>query len=269
MIVATLVAAAVTAASPSASKAATADLDAARRAITSGRLDQARLMAAQAMAEGQTGPAVDRLLADLAFASAKDSEALARYQQLRTAQPLLAGICEPALIAAIRLGEQSVADSLTQCAVADTEATWRTWNALGVLADLKRDWAAADAAYAEAAKRSLDASYVLNNRGFSKLLRGDWMAAIEDFERAHAADPKSARIANNLELARSAMAQDLPRRRPGESDADWAHRLNDAGVAAQILGDRPRAIAAFTQALEASNRWYPRAANNLDEARRP
>jgi hypothetical protein len=42
-------------------------------------------------------------------------------------------------------------------------------------------------------------------------------------------------------------------------------RLNDAGVAAQLLGDRKRAIAAFTQALDASPVWYDRASNNLKQ----
>ena len=30
------------------------------------------------------------------------------------------------------------------------------------------------------------------------------------------------------------------------------------------MGDTKRAVAAFTQALEASGRWYARAANNLE-----
>jgi hypothetical protein len=73
-----------------------------------------------------------------------------------------------------------------------------------------------------------------------------------------------ARILNNLELARSALAADLPRRRVEESDTDWAQRLNDAGVAAQLLGDNRRALAAFTRALEASPVWYERASDNLE-----
>ena len=266
MIAAALVAVAVAAATPAAQPPAS-DLDAARHALMSGRADQARTMVAKAIAGGQTGPAVDRLLADLAFVSGRDSEALARYQSLHGSAPTETGICEPALISAVRLGDISSADSLTQCALSDPAATWRTWNAIGVMADLNRDWRAADAAYAEAETRSPGSPQLLNNRGFSKLLRGDWNAAANDFQRAHLADPQSERIANNLELARSAMAQDLPRRMPRESDRDWAHRLNDAGVAAQVLGDRPRAVAAFTQALEASNSWYPRAANNLEQAR--
>jgi hypothetical protein len=76
-------------------------------------------------------------------------------------------------------------------------------------------------------------------------------------------DPKSRRIANNLELAKAALGADLPRRRAGESDRDWAVRLNDAGVAAELLGERKRAVAAFTRALDASPAWYDRASNNL------
>jgi tetratricopeptide (TPR) repeat protein len=107
---------------------------------------------------------------------------------------------------------------------------------------------------------------IVNNRGWSMLLRGRWVEALTFFEQAAALDRSSARIANNLELARAALAADLPKRLRDESDAKWAARLNDAGVAAQILGDRSRAVAAFSQALQASGRWYSRAANNLEGA---
>ena len=83
------------------------------------------------------------------------------------------------------------------------------------------------------------------------------------FEKAAAIDGKSSRVVNNLELARAALASDLPKRRAGESDRDWAARLNDAGVAAEMLGQKKRAVAAFTQALDASPIWYDRASNNL------
>ena len=82
-------------------------------------------------------------------------------------------------------------------------------------------------------------------------------------ERAAALDPKSQRIADNLDLARTAVSEDLPQRRPGESDGDWAARLNDAGVMARIRGQQKLAIAAFAQAIEARSQWFERAANNL------
>ena len=49
----------------------------------------------------------------------------------------------------------------------------------------------------------------------------------------------------------------------GESDADWAARLNDAGVIAKVQGNNKKAVAAFTQAIEARSQYYARAANNL------
>jgi Flp pilus assembly protein TadD len=107
----------------------------------------------------------------------------------------------------------------------------------------------------------------VNNLGWSHLLRGNWKEALSLFEKAVALDPKSNRAANNLELARSALAAELPNRRAGESDSSWAARLNDAGVAAAILGDKGRATAAFSQALDVSGTWYVRAANNLEAFR--
>jgi hypothetical protein len=56
---------------------------------------------------------------------------------------------------------------------------------------------------------------------------------------------------------------DLPPRHQGESDEDYAARLNDAGVVAAASGQRQRAEAAFAQAIELKSRWYARAASNL------
>jgi tetratricopeptide (TPR) repeat protein len=260
MIASLLIAAAVAAA-----PADPATLSDAARAIEAGRLEQARTMIGRAAAAGAGGPQIDRLLADLAFASGKDAEALPRYQQLLTAKDADPIVAERAAISALRLGDFRTAAPLVERAVASPNASWRAWNAKGVLADLGSDWAAADEAYERATALSPDRAEILNNQGWSQLLRGNWRRALDDFGRAADLDPKSKRIANNLELARAALARELPERKSGESDESWAGRLNDAGVAAQILGDRPRAIAAFSQALEASGRWYARAANNLKE----
>ena len=89
---------------------------------------------------------------------------------------------------------------------------------------------------------------------------------MQNFERAAAMDPKSARIAANLELALAAMSEDLPQRRAGETEADWAARLNDAGVIAKVQGNNRKAVAAFTRAIEARSQYYARAANNLASA---
>jgi Flp pilus assembly protein TadD len=259
MIASLLIAATVAAAPPT-------RLSDAAHAIHAGRLEQARLMIGRAIAAGAKGREVDRILADLAFASNKNDEALARYQQLLNATPADSRLAERAGIAALKLGYMASATNLIDRATAAAKPSWRAWNARGVIADVQRDWPGADAAYDKASAIAANEAEVTNNRGWSQLLRGDWRAAVAYFERAAAVNPRSTRIANNLELARAALASDLPQRRAGETDSSWAERLNDAGMAAQLLGDRQRAIAAFAQAVQASGQWYARAANNLQAA---
>lgn len=238
----------------------------AAHAIDAGRLDQARTMIARAVAAGEKGPPVERMLADLAFESGNLDEAFARYEVLLAQNPKDLLLAERTGIAALKLGHTARAAELLERSTASPATSWRGWNARGVIADLSHDWAAADAAYAEARKRSPDRAEISNNMGWSKLLRGDWPDALPLLMRAAQLDPKSRRIADNLELARTAVAEGLPRRRPRESDRDWAARLNDAGVMARLSGDKARAIAAFTQAIEARDVWYARAANNLGQA---
>ncbi len=235
-------------------------------AIESNRLEQARQMLGSAIAAGEAGPGIDRLLADLAFAKRNWAEAATRYSALSEAAPADGWSAERAALANIMLGKPGTAEVYANKAIASGEASWRAWNAKGVICDYKGDWTCADDAFAAAAKRKPDEAAILNNQGWSMILRGKWAGALSPLEQAAILDPKSARIQNNLELARSALASGLPERMPGESDNDFAARLNDAGVAAERSGDRARAIAAFSQALAANGNWYARAANNLEKA---
>jgi Flp pilus assembly protein TadD len=236
----------------------------AEQALQADRLDQATMMVSRAMTAGASGAELDRVLADLAYASGKYVEALARYQALLKIAPSDRALLEPAGIAALKLGNADRAAPLLLRATAGNGGSWRAWNALGAIADMKADWATADQCYDQAERRAPTEAAPVNNRGWSLLLRGRWQEARAYFERAAVMNPGSKRIADNLELAKVALSADLPRRRPGEPDRTWAERLNDAGVAAEILGDKQRAVAAFTQALDASGTWYERAANNLE-----
>ena len=264
MIVTLLVAASVSAQAPAA--AATYDpviLEDAAHAIDRGRLREAKLLIIRAITGGARGAPVDRLNASLAFASGRYVEALSAYQRLSASADKKQGDCEKGAIAALKLGRFDDARPLVDCALAAPGPSWRSWNARGVLADSMRDWAVADEAFSRARSLAPTEADIVNNLGWSKLLRGEWADAVPLFLEAATLDPKSERIANNLELARAATAADLPQRRAGESDRDWAVRLNDAGVAAELLGDRQRAVAAFSEALDASPTWYNRASNNL------
>ena len=237
-------------------------------AIEAGRLDQGRLMIGRAMAAGFAGPPVDRLIAQLDFASGDYAQALARYERLIASSGRQPRDCEYAARAALKIGRIATAKPLIDCATAQG-ASWRAWNVRGAYADLTGDWAMADEAYDRARQLAPDEAEVINNQGWSQLLRGNWQRAEALLKEAAARDPKAERIANNLELATAALAADLPRRLRGEPGSDWAARLNDAGAAAALLGQKARAVAAFSQALEADGTWYARAANNLEAVSRP
>jgi tetratricopeptide (TPR) repeat protein len=235
----------------------------ASHAIDAGRLNEAKLIIARAVTAGFRGPPIERLTAALAFASGNYLQAWSQYRHLAASPDKEEGDCEKGAIAALELLRAADAQPLVDCAVKFPNASWRAWNARGVLADMQQDWATADESYAHARQLAPGEANIVNNQGWSKLLRGDWAGALPLFEDAAALDSTSERIANNLELVRAALAADLPARRQGETNAEWAVRLNDAGVAAELMGDRQRAVAAFTQALDASPVWYGRASNNL------
>ena len=234
----------------------------ARHAVKVNRLDQASVMISRAVAAGASGPELARVLADLAYASDNYPEALNRYEALLKVSPGDPSLVEPAAIAALKLGEVDRASSLLSST--SRTGSWRLWNARGVVADLQRNWRTADQSYERATRLAPNEVGPINNQGWSLVLRGEWKQALNFFERAIELNPRSERIADNLELARMALAADLPRRELGESEASWAARLNDAGIAAVIVGDKTRATAAFTQAIGVSGTWYARAANNLE-----
>jgi len=235
----------------------------ASHALSAGRIEQARTMIAAAVAAGAAGEQIDRIIAELDFASGDNSQALAGFARLYAAHPDEALFAERAGIAALKLGDSARAIAYLDRATASPAASWRAWNARGVAADGKNDWTSADLAYARAAAIAPGRGEVANNRGWSLLLRGRWEDALSELEEAARIDPKSPRIANNLELARVALKDGLPKRAPGESDQSWSARLNDAGVAAASRGERGRAIAAFAQAIETRSQWFGRAADNL------
>lgn len=241
----------------------------AEHAVQEQRLEQASLMVARAMTAGATGPQLARVLADLAYSKGNYEEALARYQSLVGKAPNDTLLLERAGLAALKLGDAVKASPYLVRATGLSHASWRAWNARGVVADMKGDWADADLAYERASRLAPNQAEPVNNHGWSLVLRGRWQESIQYLALASAMDPHATRITDNLELAREALAADLPRRRDGESGSDWAVRLNDAGVAAAVLGDKSRATAAFTQALEASGVWYARAANNLELLEQP
>ena len=247
--------------------ATTADpLGEAAKALTAGRDIQAGMLISAARVNGATGEPVDRLTADQALASGDDRQALDLYRSLLLAHPDEALLLERAGEAALRLGDQADATAFLDRATRQPSASWHAWSLAGIAADRRGDFDAADAAYARADGLSPNQAIVADNRGWSLMLRGRWAEAAEALQSALLLNPLVPHGAANLELARAALAADLPAKAPDETDNAFAARLNDAGVVAIVQGDRPRAIAAFSRAIAAQSNWFARAARNLDLA---
>jgi Flp pilus assembly protein TadD len=76
----------------------------------------------------------------------------------------------------------ALAKGLTDHAVSLPGASWRSWNARGVVADLMRDFDKADSSYRRALELAPGQAEILNNLGWSRLLRGDWAGALAPLE---------------------------------------------------------------------------------------
>jgi Flp pilus assembly protein TadD len=82
----------------------------------------------------------------------------------------------------------------------DSRRDAEAWLGLAASYDRLRRFELADRAYAHAAKILGPSAEVLNNQGYSYLLRGDYAHAREKLAAAQALDPTNAYVKNNLDL---------------------------------------------------------------------
>jgi len=75
-----------------------------------------------------------------------------------------------------------------------------TWIGLAASYDRLRRFDLADQAYAQAIKLTGETVQILNDRGYSYLLRGDLAKARAKFLKAYQLDPTNPTVINNLQL---------------------------------------------------------------------
>jgi Flp pilus assembly protein TadD len=83
-----------------------------------------------------------------------------------------------------------------------------TLSGLAIAADMTGNTRQAERAYMELARVADDRAAFYNNRGYSRMLRGELQAAYTDLTRAASLSPDNAKIAGNLRMLRAV----LPRR---------------------------------------------------------
>jgi Flp pilus assembly protein TadD len=74
------------------------------------------------------------------------------------------------------------------------------WVGLAASYDRLRRFDLADQAYAQAIRLGGETVQILNDQGYSLMLRGDLSGARKKFTRAYALDPGNPVVANNIEL---------------------------------------------------------------------
>ncbi len=131
-----------------------------------------------------------------------------------------------------------------------------------MLADHEQNWAAADAAYAQAQALSGDPAEVLNNWGVSQMSRGDLPRAVEMFERALSFDSRLFSAKNNLAIARG-LQGDFRLPAVPMTETEKAMLLNNLGVIALRTGRTDVAKGLFAAAVETHPQHYAAAASRL------
>ncbi len=104
-----------------------------------------------------------------------------------------------------RAGNFSVAERHFRRALERQPLDLESWLGLAASYDRLRRFDRADRAYEQAAKIAGSTAEILNNRGYSYMLRGDYRRARETLLEAQAKDPGNSYIKNNLELLEASL----------------------------------------------------------------
>ena len=97
-------------------------------------------------------------------------------------------------------GNYGIAERYFRDAVEKTPRDATAWIGLAASYDRLRRFDLADQAYAQAIKLSGETVQILNNQGYSLMLRGDLQGARRKFLKSYELDPSNPTITNNLEL---------------------------------------------------------------------
>jgi len=97
-------------------------------------------------------------------------------------------------------GDYGIAEKHFQNAVEKAPRDVTAWTGLAATYDRIGRYGLADRAYASAIKLGGETTEILNNQGYSYMLRGDYITARKKFLKAYVREPNNPTIVNNLRL---------------------------------------------------------------------
>lgn len=201
-------------------------------------------------------------IAEIFLAQGKIAEAEAAFSEILSVHPTRAAEAHQGLgIVLLRKGHLGGAEDHLRQAVTLNPGLWRAWNALGVAADGRSDWAAANEAYGRALAINAHEPDILNNAGVSALMQADTGTAIRHLSQALARNPKLTAARSNLRIALAAEGR-YSEAMAGQ-DALTPEQLNNIGYVAMLRGDLTESHTYLTRAISASPSYYAPAERNL------
>jgi Flp pilus assembly protein TadD len=241
--------------------------------------DEARRMAAEAYAAGDLDTALV-MFVEAASLDPQDShslyaigaihenrgnqdQAVRAYRRAVEVNPQHALAQQQLGAAQLRARDLDAAQASLNAALAADPKLWRAHDLLGVIADMHEQHEQAVAHYSSAIALQPSEASIVNNRGYSYYLSGDYDAAEADFRLALKIDQNYGRAWQNLGLVRARQQRYDEARGMMERVVARHVAANDVGYIAMLNGDYPEARALFTNAISLSPRFYPTAVDNL------
>lgn len=170
----------------------------------------------------------------------------------------------------VLLHQQHIAEARSQLMLAlqKNPALWRSYNGLGVIADLSGSYPLAEAEYRKALSLKPNSVEVINNLGYSRYLAGRLAEAQAYFERALSIERDNARAWSNLALVytrqgRYEQAVGAFRELMPEPQAYYS-----TGYVCMLAQRYAEAAELFQKAIELSPSYYADAHDNLERAQR-
>jgi Flp pilus assembly protein TadD len=229
-----------------------------------GHFSEALQIYQQLMVDAPSEPRAQYGVGECLLALGKPSEAKQIFIGLKINPDLHAAALQGEGLALLALGQKEAAATALREASTANPALWRSWNALGNLADLRHQPDEAAKLYAKASEINPDSAAIINNSGYSKLISGDAPHAIDLFHTALSLDPKSETIQNNLRLA-IAVNGNYADAIKAASHEQLPIVLNNVGYVAMQHGDYATAEGYFARAMEASSSYASVTAKNLEQ----
>lgn len=193
----------------------------------------------------------------------RPKEALAQYQAVQADPTYGARASQGMGLSLAALNDFTVAKSQLERAVSADPSLWRSWMALGRIADAEKNWAGSEAAYAKALELQPDSPIVANNMGMSLMMQHRYDEAVTAFQHVLEIDPTMDMTRANLRIALAWQGQ-YDQALVGIQPAERADALNNVGYVAMLRGDQDTAQKCFSQALEISPTYHDHAARNLE-----